>query len=97
MNFVLNSETGADRTNISAGTAQQAHVELVLHPLRILDHFVGQVFQERDLAPGHVALIHALGKHRTNGLAHAALHARDHLVVELVQHFGQLMNVCSHD
>jgi hypothetical protein len=58
---------------------------------------MGQIFQERNLAPGHISLIHGFGKHRAYRLAHATLHARDHLVVEFMQHFGQLMNVCSHD
>lgn len=59
-----------------AGAAQQAASEFVGHALRIFDHFMGQVIDQRQLAPGHIGL-HAAGpEHGADGLAHGRTSCR---------------------
>jgi len=79
-----------------ARAAQQAGVQAFLDPERVLDDFVGQAFEQGDLAPGHMSFESRLAVEGTHGLAHAAPHAGHELIVNLLEEsyqFAQFAHV----
>ena len=64
------------------GAAQQAAVQLLVHRFRVFDQPMSQIFQQRELAAGHVGFHERFTEHGTHGLAHAAFHAGGELVVQ---------------
>ena len=75
-----------------AGAAQQAAVQMILDPLRVLEDFLGQAGKESQLAPGHVGLPPGFGKQRAHRLAQAAAHAAYQLIIQFLHETGQLFN-----
>ena len=72
-----------------AAAAEKAAGEPLVNGLRVLNDKVGQVFHKGDFASGYVALFAGFVKNRAEGLAEAAFHAGDQLVVQSHQRIGK--------
>ena len=75
----------AGRTVGLAGAAQKAAVQLFLHRVGVLNHFMSEVVEQGQLAAAHVGFSVGHAEHRADGLAQAAAHAVGQPVVQLHQ------------